>query len=172
MVPVLPFATVSAVASVSAPVLENDDVAVAPKYAGPNDENAVVDAPPFKRMMEVVALKPAAGCVQASYAVRPLLASVPQERTPFVDFTSQAAAPNPETLRFVVEATPVFEMEKSVEVAVPPVVEAISNKVSGAPVPEVEVAVMARSAYGVEVPMPTLLLKIIDEVVALNPAAG
>ncbi len=32
--------------------------------------------------------------------------SVPQERTPLVDFTSQAAAPRPATVRFVVEAVP------------------------------------------------------------------
>ena len=62
--------TVRAVASVSAPVVEKLEVAVAPKYAGPNDENAVVEAPPFNKTIDVVALKPAAGCVHASYEAR------------------------------------------------------------------------------------------------------
>ena len=66
-----------------------------------------------KIMVEVVADCPATGCVKGSPPPPPV-ASVPQERTPFVDFTSQAAAPRPETVRFVVDAMPVFEILKSV----------------------------------------------------------
>lgn len=66
VVPVPPFATVRAVARVSAPVVEKDDVAVAPKYAGPYAEKSVVDAAPLKRSSEVVADCPAAGWVKAS----------------------------------------------------------------------------------------------------------
>ena len=46
VVPVPPFPVVSAVASVSAPVEENEEVAVAPKYALLYTERMVEDAPP------------------------------------------------------------------------------------------------------------------------------
>ena len=52
--PVPPFAGVSAVESVSAPVEENEDVAEPPKYAVVA-ENIVELAPPLKFMREVVA---------------------------------------------------------------------------------------------------------------------
>lgn len=44
--PVPPEVTASAEARVSTPAEENDDVAVAPKYEGPYEENRVVDALP------------------------------------------------------------------------------------------------------------------------------
>ena len=62
---------------------------------------------------------------------------------------------------------PSFLIAKSVEVAVPAVVDAMTNSVVGAPVPLVEVAASENCAYGVVVPRPTKLLKIIVEVVAL-----
>ncbi len=46
--PVPPFAAVSAVASVRAPAELNDEVAEPPKYAVPNTESCVVDAPAEK----------------------------------------------------------------------------------------------------------------------------
>jgi len=58
--PVPPDVTASACESVSAPVLENVDVAVPPKYAVYAD-NCVVDALPFSSSSDVVALCPAAG---------------------------------------------------------------------------------------------------------------
>ena len=42
--PVPPFPTVSAEASMSVPVEENDEVALLPKYAGPYAEKRVVEA--------------------------------------------------------------------------------------------------------------------------------
>jgi len=51
-------------------------------------------------------------------------------------------------------AMPVLLTEKSVVVAVPPVVEAMAKSVVGAPTPVVEVATMESWAYGVEVPRP------------------
>ncbi len=62
-------------ANVSAPVDENDDVAVPPKNACVA-EKSVDDAPPLKSMSDVVADWFAAGCVHASYAVRPVPVSV------------------------------------------------------------------------------------------------
>ena len=77
--PVPPFAGVSAVESVRAPVEENEDVAEPPKYAVVA-ENIVELAPPLKFMREVVAEVPAIGWVHASYAERP--SSVPQIKFP------------------------------------------------------------------------------------------
>ena len=68
--PVPPFATVSAVASVSAPVEEKDEVAEPPKYATVA-ESCVEDAAPLKSIKEVVADWPDAGWVKASYVARP-----------------------------------------------------------------------------------------------------
>jgi hypothetical protein len=42
--PVPPLETASAEASVSAPFVANDEVAVEPKYAGPEAEKSVVEA--------------------------------------------------------------------------------------------------------------------------------
>ena len=69
---------------------------------------------------------------------KPAFASVPHERTPFVDFTSQEAAPRPETVRLVVEAVPVLSIWKSVDVANALVEEEIAKSVG--PVKVVEAA--------------------------------
>ena len=63
--PVPPLGTVSACASVSAPLLAKVEVAVPPKYATVA-ESWVVDALPLRSTREVVALCPAAGCVNGS----------------------------------------------------------------------------------------------------------
>ena len=49
---------------------------------------------------------------------------------------------------------PVLETLKSVLVAVPAVVDEMVNSVVGLPTPVVDVAVMDRSAYGLDVPRP------------------
>jgi len=72
--------------------------------------------------------------------------AVASERTPAVDLTK----PVPSAVVMV----PVLPIEKSVEVAVPAVVEAMVNKVVGAPSPFVEVATIESCAYGVVVPRP------------------
>ena len=100
-----------------------------------------------KIMVEVVALWPAAGCVKGSPPLPPV-ASVPHDKTPFVDFTSQAAAPRPETVRFVVDAMPVFEILKSVVEAL---LETKKEKVVAAASEPQTVS----CEYGVEVPMPS-----------------
>ena len=73
--PVPPFGTVSAVASVSAPVEEKEEVAEPPKYATVA-ESCVDDAAPLKSIKDVVADWPADGWVKASYERRPVLAMV------------------------------------------------------------------------------------------------
>ena len=69
---------------------------------------------------------------------------------------------------------PMLLMEKSVEVAVPPVVEAMVKRVVGALAPVVDVATSERSAYGEEVEMPTLplaLMRIRSLLIAVPPVA-
>src|SRR5262249_27125942 len=65
-----------------------------------------------------------------------------------------------EITRLVVLATPGLLTVKSVEVAVPPVVDAMRKSMVGAPKPLVEVAVMESCAYGEVVPRPKLPLPI------------
>ncbi len=75
---------------------------------------------------EVVALVPAVGCVHASYVVRPLLASVPQERTPALDaLTSQAPL-----VRFVMANDVVVAFPKSAVVTVPDAIVVLPFAVS------------------------------------------
>ncbi len=57
-------------ARVRTPAVSNVDVAVAPKYDLPSAEKAVVEAPPLKNRVVVVALVPATVCVHASYDAR------------------------------------------------------------------------------------------------------
>ena len=76
-------------------------------------EKSVVDAPPLRRTSEVVALCPAAGCVHASYAVRPLDEPQPlavAESVPSGPTCKQRvlAPPADERMRFVVDAVDVF----------------------------------------------------------------
>ena len=65
-------------------------------------------------------------------------------------------------MRLVEEAVPrrvevpVLEMLKRVEVAVPPVVEAMAKSVDGEPIPFVEVAVTESNAHGVVEPTASL----------------
>ena len=108
VVPVPPEVMASAEARVNAPVDEKEEVAVAPKdavYA----LRFVEVAPLLKRSMDVVALCPTPGCVQASYAVRPFAephALAVAESVPSLP-TCRQRVPTPpadERMRFVDEA--------------------------------------------------------------------
>lgn len=88
-------------ASVSAPVAENDEVAVPPKYAVPVFEKSVEDAAPFNNRSEVVALCPAAGCVNGSYDERKSEPAVAAVTCPPVVVLSNEPLAIPEIQRFV-----------------------------------------------------------------------
>ena len=112
-------------------------------------EKSVDEALPVKTKSEVVADCPAVGCVHASYAARPFpVASDPHERTPLIDFTSQAAAPSDEAMRFVDDAvvadTIVVDangMERPTPAGAAKLM--VSADPTSAPLPESEMAVPA-----------------------------
>jgi hypothetical protein len=79
-------------------------VPVVPKYAVPA-ESWVLDALPLKSIREVVALCPAAGCVQASYAVSAELEMVIGEE-PKATKLVQEALPEQETVVVAAPAPP------------------------------------------------------------------
>ena len=79
--------------------------------------------------------------------------SVPHDKTPFVDFTSQAAAPRLETVRLVVEARPVLETLKSVVVAFAVEDAMVKSVVVVSPL----LAWMDNFVNGEDVPMPSRL---------------
>lgn len=99
-----------ALASVRTPALENEEVALAPKYAGPYAEKRVDDAAPLKMRSEVVALCPVAGCVHASYEERPL-------PDPHADAFAETV-PSAPTCRHLVPEPPVLEITSAVVEAV------------------------------------------------------
>ena len=118
--PVPPLATVSAVARVSAPVEEKEEVADPPKYATVA-ESCVEDAAPLKSIKEVVADCPAAGWVQASYERRPEEFSVIGEEPKMTGVPPEKEMPVP-AVRVVVETpytpAPPFDTRTWLELSV------------------------------------------------------
>ena len=113
VVPVPPFAAVRALARVRAPVEEKEEVAVAPKYAGPYEEKSVVDADPLNSTSEVVAettTPPTVGCVKGSPPPLPVT-SVPHTMPPCASVSSACEQP-----RMLVRLRP-LKVEEAVEAA-------------------------------------------------------
>ena len=127
-------------------------VAVPPIYARSKMERSVVEAPPVKSIVDVVALCPAAGWVKASYAVMPLVAHA----LAFADTVPSAptckqrvpAPPAEDTMRFVelaVVALTMVVLANGMERPVPAGAAKlmVSAEPTSAPVPESEIAVPA-----------------------------